>query len=133
MGVRMTLWEIFEADFTKNHANREYSREDARKAIQAYLDGGGEHFDADLCFAVFRDRGDFTAEFHCFNAGDGRVLVKTVDDMATALAGRFSRMVTYHDNPRINEIAAFLRTPHRYSRIDQGIDRTYELVLYTRS
>ena len=127
------ILSIFEVDFRKNHAGRSYTDDYARKAIIAYLAGGGRYLLVEHCFYLFKDCGMGVCEFHSFNAGTGKDLTQGIETLMSTLRSEFTSAVTYYDNPRINELAKFVAVPATVDKINQGVDKTYRMTFDLRS
>jgi hypothetical protein len=128
----MTPKEIISADYRTNHQGREYSEQQAHDVFQQYLRKGEKHlvFGRTMFLLTPVDRS--TIEFHTVNGGNSVDLVNGVNQLLQTLSQHFARAVTYYDNPQINNLLAHAHFPHATYKVDQGRDRTYELIFALR-
>jgi hypothetical protein len=128
----MTPEEIIAADYRTNHQGREYSAQQAHAVFQQYIQRGGKHlvFGRTMFLITPIDRS--TVEFHTINGGTGVDLMNGVNQLLSTLSQHFARAVTYYDNPRINDLLVHSHFQHVAHKIDQGRDRTYELIFDLR-
>jgi len=128
----MTPEEIISADYRTNHQGREYSQQQAQAVFQKYLQNGGKHVVFGRTMFLIKPLDRSTVEFHTINGGNEVDLVNGVNQLMQVLSQHFSRAVTYYDNPRINDLLVHASFPHSAHKVDQGRDRTYELIFDLR-
>ena len=123
----LNLEQIIRSDFERHHQGREYTIDQAVKAYQKYVALGLPVIVANNVALNYKDLGDRVVEFHCMNAGTGIDLTKSINDFLKSVSDVYDRAVTYYDNPRINDLVRYSYFPAKVTRVDGGLDRTYEL------
>ena len=124
------LIEIFKADFENNHQNREYSYEEGLQMFIKYIADGHPYINLDKVIIATSTKDD-VCTFHCINGGSGKDLTEAVNKfLGMVKAEKILRAVTYYDNVRINKIVHFVEFPFQITKINDGIDRTYQLTFY---
>ena len=129
----MTPEEIISADYKTNHQGREYSAQQAHDVFQQYVKQGGKHMVFGKTMFLVRPLDSETAEFHSINGGTQVDLVNGVNQLLHTLSQYFSKAVTYYDNPRVNDLLSRAHFQHIVHTVNQGRDRTYELIFNLRS
>lgn len=128
----MTPEEIIAADYQNNHAGRQYSAQYAHDIFKKYVASGESYLVVGRTMFLFHAVDQDTAEFHSINGGNAEDLVHGVNQLLHALSKHFSKAVTYYDNPRVSDLASQGEYPYSIRKIDQGMDRTYELTFNLR-
>ena len=118
------LWDIATVNFQKNYQGRSFDVEYAYDFLEKYQ---GPLFSTDYVLIRYEQVDDSTVEFHCMNAGGGKDLTEAINELLQSLATRYTRAVTYYDNPKINDLVPYSYFPTSVEKIDDGIDRTYEM------
>lgn len=129
----MNFQEIVAADYQKNHRGRNYSAEQAQAILDKYIEKGNEYFSSGKTLFLIEKQNPDTLEFHSINGGNSADLVQGVTVLLQKINGKFDKAVTYYDNPVVNGLANKIPFPHTIRKIDQGLDRTYELTFDIRS
>jgi len=119
--------QIIDADNAKNNAGRNISIDKVKQNFDMYVKQGGLHTVIGKVLIIFRPLQDGTIEFHTVNGGSGEDLTTSLTEFLTKLRGKVKGAVTHYDNPKINELAKYSPVPANVKKIDQGIDRTYEM------
>lgn len=122
------LHRIIEADYLKNHQGREYSCAQVKSIMDKWVAMGKFLFCAKGVFFMGEEGEDpDTFEFHSCNGGEGRDLTEGINRLLESLAPHYQLAVTFYDNPRVSELARFIKYPSTVTRIDEGQDRTFAM------
>ena len=121
------IHHIVDVDFEKNHQGREYDLKYAHQMVDDYITSGNKLFITDKVLIRCEPLLDNTVKFHCMNAGNGADLTSAVNDLMKVLSTRYSWAVTYYDNPRINDLVKYVNFSTLITKIDEGVDKTYEM------
>ena len=119
---------ILEADFVANHQGREYDLDYINSVMRLWRDSGAMIFCAPNVMFVVEERTDGMAEFHSVNGGSAKDLSFGVNTLLKALAAFYEEAVTYYDNPRVNDLLKHSDYPASFTRIDDGLDKTFEAI-----
>jgi hypothetical protein len=121
------LTSIITADFSKNHANREYDERYVHDIVAKYREIGGTMFVSPNVVTFYEPKDPYTVEFHCMNGGSGKDLTEAVNAFLEFISTRYTYACTFYDNPRISELAKYVKFPVSVDYIDDGIDRAYKM------
>jgi len=127
------LLEIVRADFAKNHIGREYDLHVAEQGFTDYARLGLPFVVSGLVIIFVTPKTDGVVEFHCMNKGDGKDLSAAVIGFLKDAAAAYETAVTYYDNPRVSNLMKFSQVPVTVTKIDAGLDKTYEARFTLRS
>jgi hypothetical protein len=119
-----SLRDIATVNYHKNYKGRSFDLDYAITCLDEYE---GPLFTTENVIIRYEEVDESTIEFHCMNAGSGKDLTKAVVELLQSLPTRYDRAVTYYDNPRINVLVPYLYFPVQVEKIDDGVDRTYEM------
>jgi hypothetical protein len=118
------LHDIATVNFQKNYQGRSFDLDYVLEYLDKYQ---GPLFSTEKVVIRYDHVVDDTVEFHCMNAGDGKDLTTAINDLLQLLSVQYKGAVTYYDNPKINDLAIYSYYPSRVTKIDDGLDRTYEM------
>jgi len=133
MQLDTELEQIIRKDYQKNHQGREYSLDTVVKVWQNLESVDYHARRYGLVAIVYKPYSDDTVEFHCTNSGRAGDLIKAVNEFNKEMTESYSHSVTFYDNPKINELLMHSYCPSEFTRIDQGIDKTYQAKFRLRS
>ena len=129
----MTPQEIITADYQNNHQGREYSLQHSLDSFEKYVQHGGKYFVSGNTIFLIEPKANGVVEFHTINGGDGKDLSRGINHLLKEASQYFIKAITYYDNPRINDLLSHSQFKHTVKKINQGLDKTYELVFDLRS
>jgi hypothetical protein len=133
MNIDTELEQIIRKDYENNHQGREYSL-DTVLTVWKNLE------QVDYCARrygpvaiVYKPYSDDTVEFHCTNSGNALDLTGAVSEFNREMSKDYFWSITFYDNPRINELLKHVVYPSEFTKIDRGIDKTYQAKFRLRS
>lgn len=127
------LEQIIEADYLRNHSNRDYSVERVKELMLLWRAEGRHIYSTGLIAFVLQEQAPKVLEFHSINGGSAKDLSAAVNEMLTNAAPHYDTAVTYYDNPRVSDLLKHSAFPVTCTRIDGGEDRTFEAKFDLRS
>ena len=125
----MDYKEIIQRDVLRNYPDRKIDASSAIENFEKYREMGGAYFSTEKTIIVLKCIGDSTVEFHAMNGGNGLDLTQAVNSMLEKLSVNYEKVVTYYDNPRISELSKYGLYAITVKKIDEGMDRTYEMTI----
>ena len=127
------LRQIVVADLRKNYQGRNVDEDAAVATYQKYIDLGKLVFVHLNVLIVYEVIGTDGIEFHCVNGGSGKDLTDAINSLLRSLSENYEWAVTYYDNPRINDLVKYSYFPATIDKIDDGLDRTYQMCFDLRT
>jgi hypothetical protein len=133
MNIDTELEQIICKDYQKNHQGREYTVDTVLKVWQNLesVDYRARRYGA--VAIVHKPYNEDTVEFHCTNSGTALDLVCAVNEFNKEMSVSYTYSITFYDNPKINELLQQSLCPSEFTRVDRGIDETYEAKFWLRS
>jgi len=123
----MSLREIVAADNAKNYAGEDVSVDAAYSKLQELVQSGEKLYRAGNTVFVTKKVSPTAIEFHTVNGEPGSRLVKNVQDYMGQLSAKgITDVVTYYDNPKINDLWPLTKLNATVTKVNQGQDRTFE-------
>lgn len=127
------MHKIIDVDYERNQAGGEHSKEYIHAIMDQYVLHKGKYFETDSVFIIYKNLDENTVEIHCVNGGSGADLTEAINTLLKQLATNYKKVVTYYDNPRVNDLVKYSYFPAKVEKIDDGLDRTYEMSFELRS
>jgi len=126
MNIDTEVREIISTDYQKNHQGREYSLDRVFKVFKnlELVDYSASKYHHVVIVHTPVDQD--TIEFHCTNGGSAEDLISAVNQFNKEMSKDYQWSVTYYDNPKINDLLSHSYCPSEFTKIDRGIDNTYE-------
>lgn len=126
MEINSEVREIIRADYLKNHQGREYGVYTLLRIFDnlSHVDYSARKYGKVV--VAYKRLTENAVEFHCTNGGNAKDLIEAVNQFNKEMSEQYLCSVTFYDNKKINELLKHSFCPSEFTKINGGIDKTYE-------